>query len=139
MVAHLQNTAAELSLPFGPRNMTYNSRLAQELGKWAIGLGQEGQYHKAIFKAYFADGFNIGKVETLLTIVERIGLEKKEAAKVLTERLYKNEVDKDWQASQVKGVTAVPTFIMGGDKVVGAQSYQVLEQLLQQNGADRRI
>jgi predicted DsbA family dithiol-disulfide isomerase len=139
MVTHLQNTAAELGLPFGPRSTTYNSRLAQELGKWARSLDREDQYHEAIFTAYFADGLNIGKVETLLTIVERLGLETKEAAKVLTERLYKNEVDKDWQASQVKGVTAVPTFIMGGDKVVGAQSYQVLEQLLQQNGADRRI
>jgi len=35
MMRRLRNTAAELGLPFGERHMTFNSRLAQELGAWA--------------------------------------------------------------------------------------------------------
>ncbi len=35
MMAHLKQVASGLGLPFGDRKMTYNSRLAQEVGKWA--------------------------------------------------------------------------------------------------------
>ena len=35
MMRHLRQTAAELGLPFGDREKTYNSRLSQELGLWA--------------------------------------------------------------------------------------------------------
>ena len=35
MLTRLRQVARELDLPFGDRTMTYNSRLAQELGKWA--------------------------------------------------------------------------------------------------------
>ena len=33
ILARLKRVAGELGLPFGDRPMTYNSRLAQELGK----------------------------------------------------------------------------------------------------------
>ena len=35
VLAHLNRTAKDLGLPFGKRERTYNSRLAQELGKLA--------------------------------------------------------------------------------------------------------
>ncbi len=35
VMARLKAVARELGLPFGDRAMTYNSRLAQELGHWA--------------------------------------------------------------------------------------------------------
>ncbi|MCP4688650.1 MAG: hypothetical protein GY859_11410, partial [Desulfobacterales bacterium] len=35
MISRLRETAADLGLPFGSRGKSYNSRLAQELGKWA--------------------------------------------------------------------------------------------------------
>lgn len=56
MIAHLQATADELKLPFSARVMTYNSRLAQELGKWTMTQGKGDAFHHAAFKAYFADG-----------------------------------------------------------------------------------
>ena len=34
VMAHLKQVASVLGLPFGDRKMTYNSRLAQELGKY---------------------------------------------------------------------------------------------------------
>ena len=35
VMAHLRATAARLGLAMGRRKMTYNSRLAQEVGLWA--------------------------------------------------------------------------------------------------------
>jgi len=138
MIAHLKATADELGLPFGPRTKTYNSRLAQELGMWAMASGKGDEFHLAAFKAYFADGVNLAKIPVLLEITRNLGLPKKEAAQVLADRLYKDAVDRDWHEAQFKGITAVPTFIMGRHKLVGAQNYQALEQLVRLYGAVKR-
>jgi predicted DsbA family dithiol-disulfide isomerase len=61
MKARLMQVAREEGLPFGPRDKTYNSRLAQELGKWAESKGRGKAYHDAVFRGYFAEGKNIGK------------------------------------------------------------------------------
>ena len=50
-------------LPFNAeRNMSYNSRLAQELSKWAEEKGKGDEAHDVLFRAYFVDVKNIGKV-----------------------------------------------------------------------------
>ena len=129
-MAKLQSTAAELNLPFGARTKTYNSRLAQELGLWAEDKDKGEQFHLAAFHAYFADGLNIAKIAVLLELVQQVGLPEKEALAVLTSRTYKEKVDRDWADSRFKGINAVPTFVMGEHKLVGAQSYEALESLV---------
>ncbi len=133
MMANLQTTARELNLPFGPRTTTYNSRLAQELGLWAEDQGKGEPFHIAAFQAYFADGLNIAKIPVLLELARKVGLPEKEAEDVLTNRSYKQKVDRDWADSRFKGINAVPTFIMGHHKLVGAQSYAALVDLVTQH------
>ncbi len=130
MMANLQATARELGLPFGPRTTTYNSRLAQELGLWAEDQGQGEPFHMAAFQAYFAHGLNIAKIPVLLELAKKLGLPEQEAKDVLTSRSYKTKVDQDWADSRFKGINAVPTFIMGNHKLVGAQSYAALVDLV---------
>ncbi len=105
---------------------------------WAVASGKGDEFHLAAFKAYFADGVNLGNIAVLLEIARRLGLPEKEAAQVLTDRVYKDAVDKDWQESRFKGITAVPTFLMGQHKLVGAQNYEALVQLVSLYGAVRR-
>ena len=40
-------------LPYGERTHTYNSRLSQELGKWADTQPGGEAFHDAMFRAYF--------------------------------------------------------------------------------------
>jgi predicted DsbA family dithiol-disulfide isomerase len=122
-------------LPYGPRTHTYNSRLAQEVAKWAeTKLGGEG-IHDALFKAYFVDGRNIGDLAVLVDVARSVGLPASEAADVLKERRYRASVDADWAKSREYGVTGVPTFVSGGHGVVGAQPYETLVQFLRQRNA----
>jgi len=65
-MARLKKVARELDLPWGERKKTYNSRLAQELGKWAETKGKGNEYHDAVFRAYFVDGRNIAKTDVLM-------------------------------------------------------------------------
>ncbi len=128
MMAHLKRVAAGCGLPFGTRTKTYNSRRAQELGKWAESLNKGDEFHTAVFRAYFADGLNIAKIPILVKIAESVGLDG--AEDVLAGGAFKEAVDRDWKYSRVCGITAVPTFVANGRVVVGAQPYNVLEELI---------
>jgi predicted DsbA family dithiol-disulfide isomerase len=137
MVRQLRKTAAELGLPFGDRTMTYNSRLAQELAKWAADKGRENDFHRAVFRAYFFDGLNIGKPAVLANLADAAGLSADEARRVIDSRTYRRAVDRDWDRAVRLGVTAVPTFMIGGKSLVGAQPTSVLERFLEENGVLR--
>ena len=137
MMRHLRQTAAELELPFGDRAMTYNSRLAQELAKWAAEKGRENDYHRAVFRAYFSDGLNIGNPAVLVNVADAAGLSADEARRVIESRSYRRAVDRDWDRAVRSGVTAVPTFMIRGNSLVGAQPTSVLERFLEENGARR--
>jgi predicted DsbA family dithiol-disulfide isomerase len=108
--ARLKGVAEELGLPLGERERTYNSRLAQELAKWAESKGKGDEFHNAVFHAYF----------------------------VLELRSFKKEVDSDWSRSYTMGITGVPTFVIGLQATVGFQPYEALEQFLKTCGAKRR-
>ena len=138
MMAHLGKTSADLGLPFGERKRTYNSRLAQELGLWAESRNAGDAFHMAAFKAYFVDGKNIAKIPVLLDLAASVNLSREEADAVLTGRAFKTAVDADWALSREAGITAVPTFVMNQDKLVGAKPYEALERLVVANGLKKR-
>ena len=125
-------------LPYGRRTHTYNSRLAQELGKWADTQPGGEAIHAALYRAYFVDARNIGDPAILVDIAASVGLSAERAREVIAERRFKDAVDADWAKSRQWGVTGVPTFVAARYGVVGAQPYEVLEQLLEKAGAPRR-
>jgi len=119
-------------LPYNAeRNMSYNSRLAQELSKWAEGKDKADEIHDALFRAYFVDVKNIGKVEPLVEIAQGVGLPADEATDVLLSRTFKEAVDEDWRRCAAIGVNAVLTFLAGKYLMLGAQPYEELERLVQ--------
>jgi predicted DsbA family dithiol-disulfide isomerase len=122
-------------LPYGERTMTYNSRLAQELGKWADTQPGGEAIHDALFRAYFVETRNIGDPAVLVEIAGQVGLSAEAAAEVLDKRAFQDAVDEDWKRSRQYGITGVPTFVAGGYGVVGAQPYEALEQLVQKVAA----
>jgi predicted DsbA family dithiol-disulfide isomerase len=138
IMLHLKQVADELGLPLSEREKTYNSRLAQELAKWAEREGRGDPYHEAVFRAYFVSGKNIGKMDELVDLAKSIGLPEEKARSVLELRTLKEVVDSDWGRSRALGITAVPTFVVDHQAVIGFQPYEVLEQFLKTCGAERR-
>jgi len=122
--------AAE-GLPYGDRTMTYNSRLAQELGKWADTQPGGDALHDAFFRAYFVEARDISNVDVMLDVAKSVGLSVEAARAVLDQRTFKDAVDEDWKLSRQYGITGVPTFVVGRFGVVGAQPYEALEQLVE--------
>ena len=121
----------------GERTKTYNSRLATELGKWAEGRGKGNEFHSAVFRAYYVGGINIAKAEHLIALAEAMGLPGREAAEVLHARTFREAVDSDWALAGQLGISAVPTFVLDGWAIVGAQPYEALEKFLLDHGVKR--
>ncbi len=136
--ARQERAAAELGLPLGDRTMTYNSRLATELGKWAEDCGKADAFHDAVFKAYFVDGANIAHTDVLVGIAKSVGLSGPEALKILETRAFGQTVDDDWALAGRLGISAVPTFVLDGWTLVGAKPYEALVQFLTDRGVRPR-
>ena len=123
-------------LEYGQRTHSYNSRLAQELGKWADTQPGGEAIHNALYRAYFIDNNNLADIDVLVAVAESVGLPGDAAREVLESRSFEAEIDADWAKSREYGVTGVPTFVAGGYGVVGAQPYEALEGLMKQVAAD---
>jgi predicted DsbA family dithiol-disulfide isomerase len=136
--AHMMRLMADEGLPYSDRSMTYNSRLAQELAKWAETQASGEKIHDALFQAYFVENVNLAKIEHLVTIAEQTGLPSDEVKTVLGDRRYRNAVDADWQRSRELGITGVPTFVIGNRGLVGAQPYGQLAEFVTSAGAQPR-
>jgi predicted DsbA family dithiol-disulfide isomerase len=138
MLKRLEQTAQSLGLPFGERRMSFNSRRAQEAAKWAESRGKADAFHNAVFRAYFVDGKNLHEIETLAAAAESVGLQAGELEEVIRNKTFKTAVDQDWLRPHHLGITAVPTFRLNGETLVGAQPYEQLAALLATQGVPSR-
>ncbi|MBM80345.1 MAG: hypothetical protein CMJ78_07100 [Planctomycetaceae bacterium] len=134
----LFKTMQDEGLPYSKRTMTYNSRLAQELAKWAESQPDGEKIHRALFEAYFVDRANIAELDELLKVVRKVGLSEDDAKKVLESREFGLSVDLDWKRCQRLQLSSVPVFAINGRGVMGAQPVEVLEQLLQESSVEEK-
>ena len=117
-------------LPFNDRVYTFNSRLAQEIGVWAEKVDHSTSIHDNFFEAYFVHGLNIGLENVILEIVDKSGLDRDEAKKIIQNRLFSDEIDQHWKKSRNYGVTGVPTYVYNNQSIVGAQPLENLYEFL---------
>jgi len=133
MRERMRGLMQEAGLPYGERTHTYNSRLAQELAKWAeTRLASESVdlLHRKLYEAYFVDGKNIADHDVLVALAESVNLEPNEVREVLQSRSFEAEVDSDWQLAYEQGISGVPTFSAKDMVVVGCQPYETLEKFV---------
>jgi predicted DsbA family dithiol-disulfide isomerase len=127
MIAEMQTRLARVvaaeGLPLTLRSRTYNSRRAQELGKWAESRGKGDTFHRAVYQAYFVEGVNIALVDELMALAESVGLPADEARGVLMTGSFAPAVDADWHRSQELRITAVPTHLCGRKRLAGFGPY----------------
>ena len=128
--ARMKALMQEAGLPYGNRTMTYNSRLAQELGKWADTQPGGEVIHDLLYKAYFVENVNLSDTDELVKIAISAGLDQEEARRVIEQREFSSAVDEDWKRSHESGVTGVPTFSSKDLMVVGCQPYEILERFV---------
>lgn len=129
----MEQRAASLGIRFTRgRTWTSNSHLALEAAEFALEHGGALPFHRAMFKAYFEDFAEIGDLETIVRVGGEAGLPEGQLRDALETRRYRGAVDAGIQEAQQIGVSAVPTFVVGGTYgIVGAQELPVFAELLQ--------
>ena len=136
--ARLKRAASEAGLPFGYRKMTFNSQLAHELSKWTDAKGYGDAFRNAVFRAYFVEGKNIGKVPVLIELVTSLGLSVQEANRVLETRAFKDAVNSDYARSLQVDPEYIPSLILSGQLLVNPQKYELYEQFMRNNNIRKR-
>ena len=131
MKENMKRLMREAGLKYGERSHTFNSRLAQELGKWADTQNVKSEIHDLIYRAYFVEGRNISGIDELLKIAVTAGFDRKSARQIFEKRSFKLSVDEDWKKSRELGITGVPTFQFNQHLLVGCQPYETLEHFVQ--------
>ncbi len=129
-VESMKKTAQKEGLQISNNIRTFNTRLLQELSKWAETEGKGDEFHKAAYNAYYVDVINIAKINELLNLSESVGLSRKKAKKVIDDRTFKDHVDEDYKRAEAMDVCVIPTFVVGDNMVVGSKPYEILEKLL---------
>lgn len=123
----------EFDIVFNDNSRIYNTFSAHKLLHWAEQKGQQHQLKLALFTAYFSQGINVSEENELLNIVDSIGLDKSEAAAILSSQQVTDEVNKIAQFWTSQGISGVPAMIFNQKHLVtGAQGVDNYKSVLQQ-------
>jgi predicted DsbA family dithiol-disulfide isomerase len=92
--------------PIQPR-----SRLAHEAAKWAQTQDQFDAYNRAVFRAFFERGEDIGNIDLLVQLANDLELDAVSLRVALKSRKFEPSVIADEHEAAELGVHAVPAFV----------------------------
>ncbi len=113
--------------PFKPR-----SRRAHEAAEYAREHGAFDAMRRALFRAYFVDGRDLGNLAVLVEVGAAVGLDPGDLRAALDEQRYTQRVVELETIAARLGIAAVPTVVIGDRAVEGVRPYEVLRQVLEQ-------
>lgn len=135
----LRAVTAEAGMPFAPPDWVANTRLAHEAAAFARAHDQGDEFHRAVLRARFAEGRDIGDAEVLAEIGASLGLDRAALEAALRARSYREAVEQELQDAYHAGISGVPAFEFGPGAVLsGAQPYAVFERVMGALGVPRR-
>jgi predicted DsbA family dithiol-disulfide isomerase len=102
------------------------SRKAHELAAFAAEKGVGVEVRQALFRAYFVEGRDIGRIDVLVELAVGVGLDASEAKVVLDLDSYADGVVAAQQAAWDRDIVGVPSFIAGTRLLVGWHEYRDL-------------
>jgi predicted DsbA family dithiol-disulfide isomerase len=138
--ARVGAVAAEAGLSFhlDLQQRTPNTLLAHRLIRLAGRRGVQDALVEALFSAYFSAGLDVGDMQVLAGIAAAHGLGAEEARAYLAGREDEDEVLAEDRAIRAAGIDGVPLFVIGGERVAGAQPVAVLRGALARAAAAPR-
>ena len=122
--------ARETGVPLRVPERWLDSASALEGAEFAREQGKFAEYHDAIFAAVFEEGKDLGDLQTLLGLAERIRLPVAELEQALktgafTERVKENEAE-----ATTLGIVGYPTFMLGAFPLIGIQPAETMRLLI---------
>ena len=116
------------------------SRKAHELAELARRRDCYHEVRRAIFRAYFVDGVDIGRIDLLTEVAARAGLDAAEARVALDVDAFRDVVLAGRASAGELGVVGTPALVVGGRRLAGPGSSADLTRWLELagRGGERR-
>jgi len=122
--------ALELGVPLSPPRLVPWTRKAHELVMHAAASGRAAEVREALFRAFFVEGRDIGRVDVLVAVARDQGLDLTETKAVLDVDRYGTEVA-DRRADALRsGLRTVPTLATAGRVLEGFHNRRSLNTFL---------
>ena len=136
-LAYVEEAAARAGIRMKQRTLLSNSRPSLEAAEFAREAGRFAPLHRALFRAFFEEGEDIGDERVLARLAGECGLDAGALVAALRERRYERLVDEKVRWAYEQNLGGVPAFIFcpsgsreeDGFVVVGAQEYEVFKDV----------
>lgn len=117
---------------------TPNTLLAHRLILFAEEQGKADAVIRALFRALFQEGRDVGRADVLVEVAKEAGLDPAEVSEFLEGDRFAPEVHAAHERAERIGIRGVPVFIVDQEHAItGAQPPEVLAGLLDLAGAPR--
>ena len=116
-----------------PRAMHTLARPAHEAARCAGASGKYWAYHDRLFAAQPAF-----RRADLLAYAGELGLDRDAFARCLDDRRFAADVERDIEEAQALGIRSTPTFLINGERVIGATSIEELRSVIDKALQERR-
>lgn len=118
-----------------------NTRKALALAEWARDRGKLHEVRTALMDTYWRSGLDIEDDAVLARVVDEAGFSGPEGEAAIGESRSSEilaRVAAMGREAAAAGVTGIPTFDIGTERVVGAQPYEVLAKAVVRQGGRAR-
>ncbi len=109
-----------------------HTRLAHEGMEFAKEHGKGNEYAHSVFAAFFQRSEDIGNAEVLSRIAGEVGLNAQEFRRALEEGKYRELTQDLLRQARMQMVTAVPTFLIGRQRVSGLYPAESLAEIVEE-------
>ena len=107
------------------------TNLAFQALEFAKGHGKADEYNDAVFRAFFQQSRDIGNPDVLAEIAQEVGLDAKALRIALEQGAYRERVQQLLHTAYERvGVTAVPTMIIGRQRLEGLYPAETIRQVI---------
>jgi 2-hydroxychromene-2-carboxylate isomerase len=127
----------KMGLPVNPPPMETEPTRAGAGSLLAEEKGLLRPYIVTMMWTEWAEGKNIGELDVILAVGEKVGLDRDELAAAVDDPARRAQLDKNWDEAQSRHVMGVPTFVFEDQVFWGNDRLEFLEEVLKQRGLVR--
>ena len=110
-------------------DITPYSLYALQATEYARERGSFDAFHRATFRAYWAEGRDLGNLDVIRDVAESAGLDWAELGPLLSDDRYEGAVLSQIRDASAMGIRSVPAFAIGRYAFSGAQPYEFFRRL----------
>jgi len=125
--------AAEDTIEIKLPGFATNSRKALEASEFAKSKGKFEVFHQAVYQAYLVEGVNIGKLENVLDIGKKAGLNREELEENLVNGYTFDRIESNKKDAKDNLILGVPTFVFGNFPMYGVQSLETMRKIIKRS------